>query len=285
VAKPQIPISDLYIGTENPGATEDAGITDNSSLVSAVWSGFQQLNITNAAGDPLRFVPNTNNAGGIAATATQLLGGGTNYLGRGVAWAGLFVDVLRAWGDTDVGATSVNIIQPTQGGITINNAQLPMFMTMGSWSFGACVPPNLPEDAAFRPATSQGFVWYNVINSATWPAWFQSQNFAWANNPPAVESPRGPLAAQNMPAAWPFMISDAVVNIGGTLYDPGYGLSFSSLQAYSDQIVSGLAFEARARQSDFGFNPSGGAYDPDAFVLLMLFKQGAQLTMWAPRQG
>ena len=67
---------------------------------------------------------------------------------------------------------------------------------IGSWSFGACVPPNLPDDGAFRPATSQGFVWYNVINSATWPAWSQSQNFAWANNPPAGESPRGPLAAQ-----------------------------------------------------------------------------------------
>ena len=73
------------------------------------------------------------------------------------------------------------------------------------------------------------------------------------------------------------MISDAVVNTGGVLYDPNYGLSFSSLQAYANQMVSGLAFDAPARQSDFGFNPSGGAYDPNALVTLMLFKKGHNL--------
>ena len=189
--KPRVPLTVIYVGVEN--CPQGNGATDNASLLSMIWDGsaFQGLNVTDAGGTPLKYLGNwLGYAGNTPLTTSSLLIRYKN--GQDSAWAQLFTDALRAWGDTAVAANNIKTITPIR-----SNRYAPEYMLIGQWYIGPD-GENVPDTRFFSDVRQQGFGWYNVTNPQTFLASQQANEYLWAV-PPSVFPPSIPIPGQNNP--------------------------------------------------------------------------------------
>jgi hypothetical protein len=190
VAKPQIPVSDLYIGTE--GANGGDLALNNASLLTNIWSAFEGLRVTSAGGVALQYFGGwISQSGGVPlTTANALLAQGN---GVSSAWAQLFVDVLRAWGDMDATSSGVKTISPVQSG-----RETPTWMMIGGWTYNTDFE-NLPDgpNRELAGLNSLGFRWYNQVNAQSVAATLQTMTYQWAAGTTPVVSTGAITPGQN----------------------------------------------------------------------------------------
>ncbi len=208
-----------------------------------------------AGGAPLTYWQNWN---GPADSPDGLV---LNEDGRCGAWAGLFVDVLRAWGGNF--NYQANLKQ-----IVIDDQNTPVQATafqVRNWAFGnpnVLVPP---------PPRLAGYLWYNEVGDP-----FQLNNapqnappnwrFNWQGQP-AVTYLGG--SAQNNDNPLGGFLDHVVVRIGNIIYDPSYGVTYAYDPRNPNTRVAGFAnaalgammtvipFDERAAFSNFDLNGDG----------------------------
>jgi hypothetical protein len=190
------------------------GSTNQTDLVTNVFAGFQSRTITRADGVPMTYYGSWNNRNYTTASLIQ------DHDGMCTAWARFFIDVLRAQGgDFSSGGAQTNLIQilPADGNKT------PLILVK-KWIIPA--QGNIVANAVNRQTLLWGYTNYNngsfnvqQVNGVWQYVWQDGAN---AN----VQQDLTGIAGQNNLNPPSAFVDHWIVQIGNTLYDPSYGVTY-----------------------------------------------------------
>lgn len=121
----------------------------------------------------------------------------------------------------------------------------------------------------------QGFRWFNIPNqldnTGNFPISVPQSAYQWIR-PPAVTDLLGVSGHSSADPASLFG-NHKVVEIDGVFYDPSYGNSFTSLQAFENNSVVGYMTMGDLSEVDTGFDFNGGGLSPNFRFNVFLFRK------------